>query len=103
MVFRLYSGPQVTETIFYFLNNGQSDLRLNYTHIVLIPKVKKAFSMVQFRPSSLCNVVYKIAAKVLANRLKGIIDDIISVNQSAFVQGHLITDNVLAYLNLIIF
>lgn len=43
----------------------------------------------------MCNVVYKIVAKVLANYLKWILDDIISLTQSAFISGRLITNNVL--------
>ncbi|KAM1764595.1 hypothetical protein ACFX11_003825 [Malus domestica] len=51
--------------------------------------------MSQYRPIALCNVIYKIIAKVLTNRLKKVMPKVIGENQSAFVAGKQIQDNIL--------
>lgn len=68
---------------------------VNDTFITPIPKVKFPQKVGNYIPISLCNVIYKIIAKVLANRLKFIMLEVISPNQSGFVFGRLITNNVL--------
>jgi len=59
----------------------------NHTFIALIPKKLGASSVHQFRPISLCNFIYKIISKLLANRLKPLLDKVISPFQTAFVPG----------------
>ena len=89
------SGAVVTNTVLNFLNFGISPPNFNDTNIVLIPKVKETKLVTDYKPINLCNVVYKMASKAIANRLKKILPSIISDTQSAFVHGRLITDNVL--------
>jgi hypothetical protein len=89
-------GDEVCDVVLRVLK-GEDDLSLiNNNCVVLIPKVEKPEELGQFRPISLCNVIYKIASKSMANRLQIILPKIISEEQSTFVPGRLITDNNLA-------
>ena len=80
-------GPNVTDAVLDFLNCGKMLSSINFTHIALVPKVKSHNCMPQFRPISLCNILYKIMSKVLVNRMKVIIPHVIYDSQSAFVPG----------------
>lgn len=75
-------GGELTEVRLGVLNKGDNMSNLNHTFISLIPKCKDPKFMTEMRLISLCNVVYKIIAKALANRLKEVIKSIIAPNQA---------------------
>lgn len=63
--------------------------------IVLMPKGNNPECIKDHRPISLCNVIYKVISKILVNRLRPLLDELISETQSAFIPGRLITDNAI--------
>ena len=94
-------GDDVYQDSLEWMNTLCFPPSVNNTNICLIPKHQKPRTMKDYRPISLCNVKYKILAKVLANRLKKLLPRIISHEQSAFVPGRSITDNVLVAFEII--
>ena len=88
-------GDCVTKTVLDFPNHDIIPPNFNETHVVLIPKIKNPKKITQYRPISLTNVISCLALKVLANRLRLFLPQIISENQSVFMSDRLITDNVL--------
>lgn len=86
-----------------WLDTGHFPHDLNFTNIALIPKGSTQVSMKDWRPIALCNVLYKIIAKVLANRLKQVLLHCISDNQSAFVPGRSILDNAMVAIEVLHF
>lgn len=87
-------GKDVIAVYLEVLNKGEDMANMNKTFISLIPKCKNPKYMTDLSPISLCNVVYKLIVKALANRLKEVLKSVISPNQSTFISGRLITDNV---------
>ena len=85
----------VVSAIQSFLSHGHLLKSINETSIILIPKVENPIALANYRPISLCNVLYRILAKILANRLKKVIALCISSSQSAFVPGRQIVDNII--------
>ncbi|XP_050231894.1 uncharacterized protein LOC126680759 [Mercurialis annua] len=88
-------GEDISKVCLQILNNNALISPVNATIIALIPKVKKCVNMSSFRPISLCNVIYKIVSKTLANRLRRVLNEVIDVSQSAFIPGRQIVDNAL--------
>lgn len=88
-------GPAITKIIQNFFSTGNIPFSINETHIRLIPKISSPKNVSEYRPIALCNVYYKVISKLLSIRLKPVLQDIISENQSAFVPGRAISDNVL--------
>ena len=68
---------------------------LNATFLVFIPKKRRAGDMKDFRPISLLGSLYKLLAKVLANRLKRVMGKVVSNSQNAFVGSKQILDAIL--------
>lgn len=85
----------VVDTCLHILNDQCTITPLNYTYIALIPKIIKPMKVTNFRPISLCNVIYRIIAKATANSLKHILHQVIFPTQSAFILNRLITDNII--------
>lgn len=87
-------GTEVIVAFLGWLEWGAFLEGLNNINIVLIPKKNQPESMKELWPISLCNVIYKVAAKVLASWLKTILPEVILENQSGFIEGRFITDNI---------
>lgn len=83
-----FFGHEICEAVRGFLNGAVVPEGFCDSIIVLIPKVTIPDLLTNFRPISLCNMLYKIASKVLANRLKAFLNEIVSECQSAFVPDY---------------
>ncbi|GJQ94324.1 hypothetical protein Tco_0005463 [Tanacetum coccineum] len=78
-----------------FFTNGNLLKELNHTIIALIPKVNSPSRINDYRPISCCNILFKCITKIISNRIKESLQGLISPNQSAFVPGRKISDNIL--------
>ena len=78
-----------------FFEQNKFTRSLNSTFLVLIPKKDNVVDFKDYRPISLVGGLYKILAKVLANRLRRVVGQVVSTTQNAFVEGRQILDAVL--------
>lgn len=88
-------GPSVCSAIKSFFLKGYMPNGVKATALAIIPKHKNATAISDYRPIALCNVIYKIVAKVLAGRLKPVMNLIVMDNQAGFVKSRISTDNIL--------
>ncbi|KAF7149839.1 hypothetical protein RHSIM_Rhsim02G0125400 [Rhododendron simsii] len=88
-------GDEVFEAVQRFFQEGVLLKEVSQTNVTFIPKVPNLESMNQLRPISLCRFIYKVVSKVLTNRLQPFIPEIISEQQSAFIHGRQIQDNII--------
>lgn len=88
-------GEKITLEIQQFFSSGYVPRNINATHIRLIPKTLSPKEMADYWPIALCNVYYKIIAKIFTKRLQPVLCDIVAENQSAFVPQRAIAYNVL--------
>ena len=88
-------GDEVTRLVINFYLTGILPPHINDTNIALIPKKLVPQVPMDYRPISLCNVVYKIIAKSLANRIKPHMTNYIDPAQQPFIEGRRISDNII--------
>uniref|UniRef100_A0A251VRU4 Putative RNA-directed DNA polymerase, eukaryota, Reverse transcriptase zinc-binding domain protein n=1 Tax=Helianthus annuus TaxID=4232 RepID=A0A251VRU4_HELAN len=78
-----------------FYDSGVINVGCGSSFIALVPKKKDPLCLGDYRPISLVGVINKVVSKVLANRLKKVLDSVISDSQSAFLGGRYILDGPL--------
>lgn len=88
-------GKSVTDFILAAFSEGNFDIKMNETLLCLIPKTDHPEVMSQFRPISLCNVVVKTITRIIVNRIRPLLRDLIPPTQSSFIPGRGCNDNIL--------
>ncbi|KAJ9689584.1 hypothetical protein PVL29_014988 [Vitis rotundifolia] len=87
-----FAKEEILDMFKEFHKYGSFLKSLNNTFLVLIPKKFGAEDFGDFKPISLLGGLYKLLAKVLANRLKKVVGKVVSNAQNAFVMGKQILD-----------
>lgn len=88
-------GPSVINFVLNFFQSGVLPEETNDALVVLIAKVLKPEKLTQFRPISLCNVLFKTITKAMVMRLKKVMPKLIGPAQASFIPGRLSTDNIM--------
>lgn len=94
-------GQDVKDAVMEFFSSGNMYQPNNCTNITLIPKIKNPSKITEFRAIASCATLYKIISKVITNRMKDVMNILIDNNQSTFVLGRGIMDNIVLSYELI--
>ncbi|KAL4383249.1 hypothetical protein GQ457_15G015390 [Hibiscus cannabinus] len=88
-------GTSVFKFVYKFFESVNLEDVSNHTLLFLHPNVANPGDIKQFRPISLCSVLYKVITKILVNRLKPFLPGWVHLTQASFVLGRHITDNII--------
>lgn len=86
-------SADVVKAVTSFFTMSYMPKEVNNSLIVLIPKISNPTSVNHFRPISLCNVVYKIISKLLVDKLRSLLDKMVTPSQLAFIPNRWIAKN----------
>lgn len=87
--------PSVIDLCCQAFDSGSLPEGINDTYLCLIPKFSNANNLKNFRPIGLCNTIYKVITKTIANRLKPYLSNIIGPQQASFIKGRRTCDNAI--------
>lgn len=88
-------GKDITAAMIEFFTTKKMHLAINCTIITLIPKVSNASGVIEFRPISCCTILYRLISRVITGRIQNTMAFLINNNQSTFVPGRVINDNII--------
>ena len=87
-------GEELLSAVDYARVSGCIPPSLNSTFLALIPQKENPATFADYRPISLCNLLYKLISKVIAVRLKPFLDTHISIEQFGFLKNHQIVEQI---------
>jgi hypothetical protein len=87
-------GDDLLQMVEHSRINGKVIGSINSTFLALIPKENNSASFNDYRPISLCNLIYKISSKILSNRIKPFLERCLSAEQMGFLKGRRIQDAI---------
>ncbi|KAJ9536724.1 hypothetical protein OSB04_un000109 [Centaurea solstitialis] len=88
-------GNDLMVAVHNFFYTGRILKEINHTLLCFIPKIPNATRVADFRPISCCSVLYKVISKVIAERMKPYLAQLVGPTQSAFIPGRRIADNIM--------